>query len=159
MLGVMSVNLMQYFKIAIKVVLVVLVLMAILMGSFGASLYIDMKPQIPQYNYWLWKQSQKNSVNFEAYGSKAWDRVCFLGPYDEFSSELTGLSWDVTEYTDVLSSDGHTVVVFINDTEVIDFIVQIRSKGDFSALSGTCLPRSKSLIKKNKDSNIYTPLT
>jgi hypothetical protein len=155
----MSVNLMQYFKIVIKVVLVVLVLMAILLGSFGASLYIDMKPQIPQYNYWLWKQSQKNSVNFEAYGSKAWDRVCFLGPYNEFSSELTGLSWDISEYTDVLSSDGHTVVVFINDTEVTDFIVQIRSKGDFSSLSGTCLSRSKSFIKKNKDSNIYTPLT
>jgi hypothetical protein len=155
----MPVNLMQYFKIAIKVVLVVLVLMAILLGSFGASLYIDMKPQIPQYNYWLWKQSQKNSVNFEVYGSNEWDRVCFLGPYNEFSSELTGLSWDITEYTDVLSSDGHTVVVFINDIEVIDFIVQIRSKGDFSSLSGTCLPRIKSIIQKNKDSNIYTPLT
>ena len=155
----MSVNLMKYFKVALKVIFVVLVLIAILLGSFGASLYSDMKPKIPQYNYWLWKQSQKNSINFDVYGSNEWNRVCFLGPYNEFSSELTGLSWDITEYTDVLSSDGHTVVVFINNIEVIDFIVQIRSKGDFSSLSGTCLSRSKSLIQKNKDSNIYTPLT
>ena len=155
----MSVKLMKYFKVALKVILVILVLMAILLGSFGVSIYTDMKPQIPQFNYWLWKQSQNNSMTFEVYGSNEWDRVCFLGPYSEFSSELTGLSWDVTEYTDVLSSDGHTVIVFINEIEVIDFIVQIRNKGDFSSLSGTCLPRSKSIIKKSKDSNIYSPLT
>ena len=150
---------MKYFKLALNVLFLVLALLAMLLGSFCASIYFDMKPKIPEYNYWLWKQSQKESVNFDVYGSNEWDRVCFFGPYSELPSELTGLNWDITEYTDVLSSDGHTVAVFINDVEVIDVIVQIRSKGDFSSLSGTCLPRSQSLIRKNKDSNTYTPVT
>lgn len=52
------------------------------------------------------------------------------------SEKALGFDWQVSEYTDVLKSDGHNVIVFATESEVIEYVVHSRGKGDFWQLSG-----------------------
>ena len=109
---------------------------------------------MPTYSYSVWKTIQRNKwqyIDFQAVGNNEWTRVCFLGPYNGDSETLLGFPWHITDYTDVLSSDGHNVIIFATDTEVVDFIIHTRSHGDFYTMSGRCLPRnnSKLVLRKN----------
>ncbi len=125
--------------------------------GFYAGVSIDGQ-KIPPYNYALWNKIQNNEgseIDFQSLGGSEWTQVCFLGPYNVNSEALLGFSWDVTDYTDVLSSDGHNVIIFANESEVIDFYVQIRSHGDFHELSGECLPREKSKLSLSGNSRSF----
>jgi hypothetical protein len=116
--------------------------------GFYAGMSIDSK-KIPEYNYSLWDKILHNEgqeIDFQYLGGSEWTKVCFLGPYNTNSKNLLGFSWDVTDYTGVLSSDGHNVIIFTNEKKVIDFYVQIRSHGDFHKMSGKCLPRENSKL-------------
>ena len=114
--------------------------------------------QIPEYSYALWREvgiSENQEIDFTKVGAGAWTRVCFLGPYNEKSSKALGFSWHITEYTDVLSNDGHNVIIFANDSNVIDFIVQNRGYGDFHSMSGKCLDRANSDLQYNERLGSY----
>jgi len=136
----------------IKIVLGLASLMAMLIVGASIGFYIGIsleKPAPPKYNYSLWNNIQSNngkSIDFQTLGSHEWNKVCFLGPYNTNSEKLLGFNWNISEYTDVLSSDGYNVIIFTNDKEVIDFVVQTRSHGDFQKMSGKCLPRNNSKL-------------
>ena len=93
----------------------------------------------------IWKQMKaKNydSIDFSSLAGPAWTKVCFYGPYSESEEGELGFKWRVSDHTDVLTSDGHNVIVFATDSKVISYIVHPRAYGDFAKLSGNCLPRS-----------------
>ncbi|MGI9281828.1 MAG: hypothetical protein ACR2PX_19680 [Endozoicomonas sp.] len=101
------------------------------------------------YDYAVWRELEKNnhgSIDFQNLGNDQWTRICFLGPYHPDSEKLLGFDWDIEEFTDVLSSDGHNVLIFATEQEVVDFSIHRRSYGDFSELSGQCLDRLHSKI-------------
>jgi len=106
-----------------------------------------------KYSEEIWNEIQSNdylSVDFSKFGGNEWKRVCFLGPYNLNSKEALGFDWDISKHTDVLTSDGHNVIIFTTETRVIDYIVHSRAKGDFWKLSGKCIPREFSKLVRDK---------
>lgn len=87
------------------------------------------------------KANNFEKLDLSKMGGDKWAKVCFLGPYNEMSEKTLGFNWQVSEYTDVLKSDGHNVIVFATESEVIEYVVHSRSKGDFWQLSGECFNR------------------
>lgn len=103
----------------------------------------------------LLKSNDFKSINFSNYGENEWEKVCFLGPYNEQSENALGFSWHVSEHTDVLRSDGHNVIVFTTEKKVLEYVVHSRGYGDFWKLSGKCYSRDKSKFKKDKESGSW----
>ncbi|MDO6608643.1 hypothetical protein, partial [Saccharophagus degradans] len=66
------------------------------------------------------------SLDLSNFGGNDWTKVCFLGPYNEMSEKALGFNWQVSEFTDVLKSDGHNVIVFATESEVIEYVVHFR---------------------------------
>ncbi|MDO6684570.1 MULTISPECIES: hypothetical protein [unclassified Agarivorans] len=137
-------------------------LLFITCGVIGAALGWSLRAsvtlnQIPEYSYALWREvdSGDQEVDFTNVAAGDWTRVCFLGPYNENSSKALGFNWRITEYTNVLSSDGHNVIIFANDSAVIDFIVQNRRYGDFHTMSGRCVDRANSRLHYNQKLGSY----
>ena len=88
------------------------------------------------------------SLDFSKMGDETWTRVCFLGPYNENSVDMLGFDWHVADHTNVLQSDGHTVVILATESEVVEFVEQPRNQADFSELSGQCLGRNEAQLVK-----------
>ena len=126
--------------IILIVYLIWMLLMMILENTF--------KPMIPDYNYHLSliaKENKGKLIPVDMLSAGDWDKVCFLGPYYIEPDSDNSTKWNIRDYTNVLDTDGHNVLVFSKDDKVIDFIIQNRSHGDFSALSGSCLNRGKQI--------------
>lgn len=94
------------------------------------------------------KAKDFESLDLSSFGDHDWTKVCFLGPYNEMSEKALGFNWEVSEYTDVLKSDGHNVIVFATESKVIEYVVHSRGRGDFWQLSGKCFNRSNSKFIK-----------
>lgn len=90
------------------------------------------------------KANNFENIDLSKLGGDDWTKVCFLGPYNEMSEKTLGFNWQVSEHTDVLKSDGHNVIVFATESEVIEYVVHSRGRGDFSQLSGECFSRNNS---------------
>ncbi len=101
------------------------------------------------------KKNDYKFVDFSVLQGEKWTKVCFLGPYNIQSSKMLGFEWNITKHTDVLSSDGHNVIIFATDSEVITFIVHNRGYGDFWQLTGQCFPREQSKLYKSKESGAW----
>src|SRR5690606_33180423 len=97
------------------------------------------------------------NLNLSTLGGEKWTKVCFLGPYNEMSEKALGFNWQVSEHTDVLKSDGHNVIVFATESEVIEYVVHSRSKGDFWQLSGECFNRESSNFVKGSGGDFVRP--
>jgi len=107
---------------------------------------------ILDHNYRLFNlinEKRGQTILSDELNSGDWSMVCFLGPYSTDSSTVLGFDWDIEKYTDVLQSDGYNVLVFVNQGEVFDFIIQSRDKGDFSSLSQQCLNKG-AVLKINQ---------
>ena len=91
------------------------------------------------------------SINLSKFGGVNWTKVCFLGPYNESSEKALGFNWQVSKYTEVLRSDGHNVIVFATESEVIEYVVHSRGSGDFWQLSGECFNRNSSTFIKDPE--------
>ena len=146
---------MKVNKVTISLITTLSIIVIFLLGViFQMILSNFTKSRIPDYNYHLALVVENNlgkTLSVAEFGGADWEKICFLGPYSNDSSEVIGFDWEITDYTDVLDSDGHNVLVFVADGAVQDFIVHIRSKGDFSTLSGSCLKRNQQvIITKNK---------
>jgi len=96
------------------------------------------------------KESNFVFIDFSDFGGNKWTKVCFLGPYNENSEKALGFKWQVSEFTDVLKSDGHNVILFATNTKVSKYVVQPRSKGDFWKVSGKCFYRESSIFVRDK---------
>lgn len=103
------------------------------------------------------KANNLENLNLSGLGGSRWTKVCFLGPYNEMSEKALGFSWQVSEHTDVLKSDGHNVIVFAYESEVIEYVVHSRSKGDFWQLSGECFNRENANFIKGSGVDFVRP--
>lgn len=97
------------------------------------------------------KASNHKSIDFDLFAGAQWSQVCFFGPYNERSSEALGFEWDVGDHTEVLHSDGHNVIVFATQSEVLEYVVHSRGHGDFADLSGECFPRAEAKFIKDAE--------
>ena len=95
------------------------------------------------------------SIDFSTLGGQMWTKLCFLGPYNEESEKALGFDWQVAEHTAVLESDGHNVIVFATDTDVIEHVIHARGNGDFWKISGECFPREQSTLVRDKESGSW----
>jgi len=95
------------------------------------------------------------SLDFKEIAGRQWSRVCFFGPYSGGSSEVLGFPWKIEDKTDVLTSDGHNVIVFATDKEVVSFVVLSRSDADFWKLTKRCFQRSDSQFVKDPESGAW----
>jgi len=137
----------KIYLVSIFTLSVLVVLLSIL--SFKLLFSNTQKVNIPDYNFrlsTLIEQSKGSEILAGDLGGRNWDKVCFLGPYSTASSKVLGIDWEVAKFTDVLTSDGHNVIVFVKGKFVEDFIIQSRAHGDFSKLSGLCLLEEQRLI-------------
>jgi len=98
------------------------------------------------------QESDYSSIDFTRLAVVGWSQVCFFGPYNERSSEALGFEWNVADHTDVLRSDGHNVIVFATENDVIEYVIHSRGQGDFSELSGKCFPRDEAIFIKDPES-------
>src|SRR5690554_48821 len=103
------------------------------------------------------KTNNFEKLNLSTLGGDKWTKVCFLGPYNEMSEKALGFNWQVSEHTDVLKSDGHNVIVFATELEVIEYVVHSRSKGDFWQLSGECFNRENAIFIKGSGGDFVRP--
>lgn len=94
-------------------------------------------------------------INFSELGSDKWTKICFLGPYNENSEKVLGFNWQVAEHTEVLKSDGHNIIVFATETEVIEYSIYSRRDGDFWKISGECFTRDKSTLIRDEKSGSW----
>lgn len=91
-------------------------------------------------------------------GGSNWDRVCFLGPYttNAAAEKTLGFAWDVELRTDIESSDGINVLVFVTGQHVASYLEHTRHQ-DFWKLSGQCFQRTEAIFVK-RDGNYVAPL-
>ena len=101
------------------------------------------------------KNSNYQFIDFSTLQGDAWTKVCFLGPYNVESTKALGFEWDVTKHTNVLASDGHNVIIFATETDVVNYVVHNRGYGDFWQLTGLCFPREKSKLYKGTESGAW----
>ncbi len=125
----------------------------LLVGCEGSS-YVRSEASIELGD--TFKDNNYRYIDFATLQGDRWSKVCFLGPYNSQSSEALGFSWDVNQHTDVLASDGHNVIIFATDSEVITYIVHSRAYGDFWQLTGECYPREHSKLYKNRESGAWS---
>ena len=103
------------------------------------------------------KNNNFETLDLSKFGGGDWTKVCFLGPYNEMSEKALGFDWKVSEHTDVLNSDGHNVIVFATESEVTEYVVHSRGKGDFWKLSGECFSRKNSNFIKGPRGDFVRP--
>ena len=88
-----------------------------------------------------------------------WDRVCVLAPYtnNEQAEHVLGFAWDVERHTDIASSDGEVVLVFIRGQSVVDYTEHDRVHGDLAQLTPPCLLRSAARLIRHDglDGRVY----
>ena len=81
-----------------------------------------------------------------------WDRVCILTPYstNKYAEEILGFKFDVETKTDIFSSDGISVLIFVNDNHAIKYYEVPRNNVDFSSLDAACYRhgRAKFILHK-----------
>lgn len=84
--------------------------------------------------------SGRNSIDLTLAVSGNWDRVCILGPYsrDSEAAETLGFQWPVETLTNISYSDGVSLLIFVQDKSVINYVEHPRNNGDFSYLTGRC---------------------
>lgn len=88
--------------------------------------------------------SDRKGVDLAAAVTDNWDRVCILGPYssDAVAAETLGFKWSAETLTDIERDDGISLLVFVQDKSVIDYVEHSRGSGDFSNLTGRCFSRT-----------------
>jgi hypothetical protein len=97
--------------------------------------------------------SEKGGVDLAATVPGQWERVCVLGPYSNnaTASQTLGFPWDVESHSSIVSNDGISLLLFVQDSKVIAYTEHERRFGDFSNLSGRCFPRSNARFARQDE--------
>jgi len=103
--------------------------------------------------------SKTSPIDLSVVGPTSWDRVCVLGPYatNQHAEKVLGFKWDAESKTSIAGSDGITVLVFIQNQQVVAFTEHPRNKGDFTKLQPRCLLRSQAIVKRDFTSISSSP--
>ena len=90
--------------------------------------------------------NQKNLgyIDLAKVSDASWDRVCIIGPYalNKTAEDLLGFKWDIEENTEITSNDGITLLIFVKNKQVVEYVQHPRNKVDFSSGKIGCLPRN-----------------
>jgi hypothetical protein len=91
-------------------------------------------------------ESGRKSVDLAAAVPGNWDRVCILGPYsnDIAATETLGFEWPAERLTDIEISDSISLLIFVKENAVLNYIEHPRRSGDFSNLRDRCFSRDNS---------------
>lgn len=100
------------------------------------------------------KNNNWERIDLAKVGGSFWRRVCVFGPYsDNNKAEQTlGFKWDLEKKTSVFSSDGVSVLAFVEGKDVVAYIEHPRNLGDFAKLSGQCFDRANATLVRDKTS-------
>jgi hypothetical protein len=85
------------------------------------------------------------SVNLAQAVPGPWEEVCVLGPYSDniTAGETLGFDWNAESRTSIHTNETITLLVFLKDGDVLDYVEHPRADGDFSRVSGQCFAREE----------------
>lgn len=88
-------------------------------------------------------------VNLGLIGPVGWQRMCVFGPYttNEQVRRKLGFEWDAERYSDIKTSDGINLLVFVKNGKVAAFTEHPRKDTDFSPLSQGCHVRHQATFQ------------
>jgi hypothetical protein len=86
------------------------------------------------------------SVNLAQAVPGAWEEVCVLGPRADniTASNTLGFDWNAEGKTSIQTNERISLLVFVKDGDVLDYVEHPRADGDFSRVSGRCFAREES---------------
>jgi hypothetical protein len=86
------------------------------------------------------------SVNLAQAVAGSWEEVCVLGPYSDnvTASNTLGFDWNAESRTSIQTNEAISLLVFLRDGDVVDYVEHPRADGDFSRVSGKCFAREDS---------------
>ena len=87
-----------------------------------------------------------NSVNLAQAVAGPWEEVCVLGPSSDniTANNTLGFDWNAESKTSIRSNEGISLLVFVKDGDVVEYVEHPRADGDFSRESGKCFAREES---------------
>lgn len=88
--------------------------------------------------------SGRKSVDLAVAVPGTWKRVCILGPYSSNATakQMLGFDWDSESRSSIKDNEGISLLLFVQDHKVIDYVEHSRSAGDFTNLTGRCFSSS-----------------
>lgn len=90
-------------------------------------------------------ESNGSSVSLTAAVPGAWEKVCILGPYsyNDTAKQTLGFEWNAEAKTSIQTNEGISLLLFVQDKQVVSYVEHPRNHGDFSNLTTQCFPREK----------------
>lgn len=88
--------------------------------------------------------SGRKSVDLAAAVPGTWNRVCILGPYSSnaVAKQVLGFDWDAESRSSIKTNEGISLLLFVQDQRVVDYVEHSRAAGDFTNLAGRCFSDS-----------------
>jgi hypothetical protein len=86
---------------------------------------------------------------------KDWDSVCIIPPYatNDYVEKQIGFIWKGLDDTE-RGNDGISLLLFIKNKAVVEYVQHPRNKGDFLGVSTSCIPRKNAkLVKLESNDN------
>ena len=74
-----------------------------------------------------------------------WDRVCILEPYSNnaAAAQALGFKWSAETLTSIEDNENISLLIFVRDNSVIDYVEHPRNSDDFTNLAGQCFQHTK----------------
>lgn len=93
---------------------------------------------------------------------KSWDKVCVIYPYAVNSTveKEIGFAWDVESNTDISADENISLLLFVENNQVVEFVQHPRRKGDFLTENNIyCLSKTvaKFAVENIQDSILLFP--
>lgn len=88
-------------------------------------------------------ESKGTSVNLTTAVAGKWEKVCVLGPYsnNDSAKRTLGFEWNAESKTTIRTNEGISLLLFVSENKVINYVEHKRSSGDFSNLTTQCFPK------------------
>jgi hypothetical protein len=76
---------------------------------------------------------------------KDWDRVCIISPYslNAHAEKVIGFYWDIQNNAKITVNDGISLLLFIKNNTVVEFVQHPRNIGDFTNIKPECIVRNE----------------
>jgi hypothetical protein len=90
-------------------------------------------------------ESKGSSVSLTTAVPGDWEKVCVLGPYssNDTAKQTLGFEWNAEAKTSIQTNEGISLLLFVQDKQVVSYVEHPRNHGDFSNLTTQCFPREK----------------
>ena len=87
--------------------------------------------------------SGRTFVNLAEVLPRSWNRVCIMGPYSDNKAvkETLGFQWDVIANSSITKNDSISLLLFVQNNQVVEQVEHPRRDGDFANLSRQCFSK------------------